>query len=408
MRILNMLKTSVIVSLLILLAAPALNVHLEASAEVVAQLRLYEGFKEGTPAPAKVVSSYYLKPIKKEPVVLDVDIEKEQQSLKKVFSLEDIKMISRAGIRVPLAASSPPFQLGVVNGRHLMVQLEAIKGKRNRFQVEVLEQDRKESPLLETSMFLPQEKTTVLGFEDSTGRIYFISFSRGKNLPSPPMPKKTKSPIDIKEIERPRLIKSVPPKYPKEALKVRVEGEVVLDAVADEQGKVVKIVKKTGHPLLTDAAIDALRQWQYEPYVLNNEPRKVRFTVRVNFRLHGKKKGKSKEPQPRGRAKIGHGPRAGVKGGPVDLPSSKKPRLISGPPAKYPVAARKAGIQGKVVVELVVNEKGRVTKASVIDGIDQLNQAALDAVKKWVFEPYTLEGKSHQTRFTVVVKFHLN
>ncbi len=87
------------------------------------------------------------------------------------------------------------------------------------------------------------------------------------------------------EIRQPTLIKEVKPIYPEIARQARVEGIVILDATTDTYGRVqfVKILR--GVPLLDHAAIDAVRQWVYEPMIINGRPRGIIFVVTITFRL---------------------------------------------------------------------------------------------------------------------------
>jgi TonB family protein len=89
----------------------------------------------------------------------------------------------------------------------------------------------------------------------------------------------------IGDIKAPRLIKEVKPIYPEIARQARVEGVVILEATTDIYGRVqhVKVLKSI--PLLDQSAIDAVRQWVYEPMIINDRPRGVIFTVIVPFKL---------------------------------------------------------------------------------------------------------------------------
>jgi protein TonB len=64
-----------------------------------------------------------------------------------------------------------------------------------------------------------------------------------------------------------------------------VEGDVVIEAVIDAEGNVVEAKVISGHALLLSAALDAVRQWKYEPTYLNGEPVPVRLRVSVTFEL---------------------------------------------------------------------------------------------------------------------------
>lgn len=86
-------------------------------------------------------------------------------------------------------------------------------------------------------------------------------------------------------IQSARLIRRVKPVYPPIALKARIEGIVIVEAVTNIYGKVVQVNLRKGHPLLNPAAVDAVRKWVYEPYVIGGIPKPVVFTVTVTFRL---------------------------------------------------------------------------------------------------------------------------
>ncbi len=83
------------------------------------------------------------------------------------------------------------------------------------------------------------------------------------------------------------LIRKVQPEYPALARSARIQGAVVLQAVISKQGMIENLRVLTGHPMLVPAAIDAVRQWRYRPYILNGEPVEVETQVTVNFSLGG-------------------------------------------------------------------------------------------------------------------------
>ncbi len=89
----------------------------------------------------------------------------------------------------------------------------------------------------------------------------------------------------IREVKPPRLVKRVEPDYPEIARISRVEGVVVLEATTDVSGRVKDVKVLRSIPLLDQAALDAVRQWIYEPMVVNGRPREVAFTVTLNFQL---------------------------------------------------------------------------------------------------------------------------
>jgi len=105
--------------------------------------------------------------------------------------------------------------------------------------------------------------------------------------PVPPPPTvKPNGPMRVGgHVRQPKVIVQVLPKYPVLARETHVQGQVRIDAVLDEQGNVVEMKIVSGHPLLYQAALDALKQWKYEPTYLNDRPIAVRLIVTINFQL---------------------------------------------------------------------------------------------------------------------------
>jgi protein TonB len=64
-----------------------------------------------------------------------------------------------------------------------------------------------------------------------------------------------------------------------------VEGSVVLNAMVDKTGKVSDVQVVSGNSLLAAAAVQAVREWRYQPYELNGEPIKVAVKITLNFQL---------------------------------------------------------------------------------------------------------------------------
>jgi protein TonB len=83
------------------------------------------------------------------------------------------------------------------------------------------------------------------------------------------------------------LIHRVQPLYPPMAKIARIQGAVVLHAMISREGTIENLQVVSGHSMLVPAAIDAVRQWRYRPYVLNGQPVEVDTQVTVNFVLGG-------------------------------------------------------------------------------------------------------------------------
>jgi periplasmic protein TonB len=83
------------------------------------------------------------------------------------------------------------------------------------------------------------------------------------------------------------LIRKVNPVYPPLARQARIQGVVILQAQISKEGNIENLQLISGHPMLAPAAIEAVKQWKYKPYLLNGEPVEVETQVQVNFTLAG-------------------------------------------------------------------------------------------------------------------------
>lgn len=109
----------------------------------------------------------------------------------------------------------------------------------------------------------------------------------GEPPPAPPPMPQVRAPIQVGgQIRRPEKIKDATPVYPAIAQAARVQGTVILEAVIGVDGKVQNLRVLRSIPLLDQAAIDAVRQWEYSATLLNGVPVPVVMTVTVTFTLN--------------------------------------------------------------------------------------------------------------------------
>jgi protein TonB len=113
------------------------------------------------------------------------------------------------------------------------------------------------------------------------------SFGTGPRPIMTSAPVTTAPPLRISHMSEGDLIHKILPVYPPLARSARIQGQVVLQAVISKQGVIENLKVLAGHPMLAPAAIEAVRQWRYRPYVLNNEPVEVETQITVNFSLAG-------------------------------------------------------------------------------------------------------------------------
>lgn len=284
MKLLKFLILLILILFLLVSSPPIL-----ANPDIQVDLRLYKGsFPQKSMDKVSVTTDYYLKPMFSGTIILDSNLKEEKKEIKKVFNLLDLNLIAQAKWGWKQGRKTKKFQVITLDNREFLLQFFQLD-KNDNFKLEVIEKaNEKAKKLLEAEIILPQERTSIFGFENSAGRPYFISLQRSRDREII-----GKESLMVASIKRPRLIKRVQPKYPKEALKKNISGKVILECTTDIYGRVKKLEVTEGHPLLSQAAKEAVKQWVYEPYILNKEPQGVKFTVLIKFKLAGKKKGKS-------------------------------------------------------------------------------------------------------------------
>jgi TonB family protein len=103
--------------------------------------------------------------------------------------------------------------------------------------------------------------------------------------PSPPPPPFSRPAITGSNMQQPKLIRRVEPVYPALAKRARVQGRVVMQITVDEEGNVTEAKPLSGHPLLNDAAVAAVKQWKYSPAIMNGVPVSLITTATLDFKI---------------------------------------------------------------------------------------------------------------------------
>jgi protein TonB len=109
--------------------------------------------------------------------------------------------------------------------------------------------------------------------------------------PPPPPPVQAPKPVTPKQIrvggnvQSAKLVNQPKPSYPPLARQARIQGVVKFNAVIGRDGSIQNLTLVSGHPLLVPSATDAVRQWRYQPTLLNGEPVEVVTQIDVNFTL---------------------------------------------------------------------------------------------------------------------------
>jgi TonB family protein len=163
----------------------------------------------------------------------------------------------------------------------------------------------------------------------------------------------------------PLILHAPPPIYPPEALHDRVEGSVTLKVTIAADGTVARAVPVTGPQPLRQAAIENVRQWQFEAKAQDSE---VEIAFSPGYVTHS-----------------------------LTLPE----------PLRRVAPARQGSLHGSVRVVALVDPEGRVETVRPVMGPEKLMPAAMEAVRQWTFRPMLRDGKAEHGTAVVDVPFGL-
>ena len=380
------------------------------------KMRVFEGIREGASEPTKAVTSSFLQYRITATIQTEFELAEEQKQIRKTFNLKDAKLLTEADFNWPKEKNEKTFHIFRLDSKEYLILITPINiAPKPRFRIEAFEQgDKNKTNLLDTEFSIPEKNIAVFGFEDTKGKPYFLSFRLIGEIPGGVVGGvmggyvggyvdeavggygfREKPVRAMGEIKPPRLIKRVDPFYPEIARQARVEGIVILEVATDIHGRVADVRILRSIPLLDQAAIDAVRQWVYEPAVIDGKPRGMIFTATVTFVLDGGK--------PKTRVETG------AEQEPLRITSGVEgPKALKKVDPVYPLKARQAHVQGVVILEATTDIYGRVQTIKVLRSIPLLDQAAIDAVRQWVYEPVVINGKPRELTFTVQVQFILD
>jgi TonB family protein len=200
-------------------------------------------------------------------------------------------------------------------------------------------------------------------------------------------------------------------KYPKEARKEKIEGTVVLQVTIERDGKVSNVSVKLGNITLAEAAVDAVREWRFEPCTKDGLP--IRVQQSLEFTFHPDRKiadfNRNLDPPTEvpDRAPEVHAQNADRKiyrvGGGVT-----PPKAIFSPDPEYDNKARKAKYQGTCLLSMIVGTDGLPYEVKVARALGKgLDEKAVEAVTKWRFQPAMKDGQPVPVQINVEVSFRL-
>jgi len=212
------------------------------------------------------------------------------------------------------------------------------------------------------------------------------------------------------EVMARNLVSRPDPVYPPIAKAAHVQGAVTLNAVISKTGEVTYWAVDSGQTMLWRSAVDAVKRWTYKPYLLNGVPVDVVTTITVNFTFGDGGGSPVGEYVP---ASMAIGADATPVPTKVELINGRvkvsagnmQQNLVSRPDPVYPPIAKAAHVQGAVVLKAVISKTGTVEDLQVVSGPEMLQKSAIDAVNRWTYKPYLLNGDPVEVETTITANF---
>lgn len=203
--------------------------------------------------------------------------------------------------------------------------------------------------------------------------------------------------------------KRVIPQYPPEALQAKISGDVILAVLYSTRGEVTWCGRILGDPILVKTAMQAVAQWKFKP--IKEQGKEIRGITYVGFDFHASE------------ARIlTYFPFGIWEESPESTLTSGKPAVarvrvrsgvvagtkVGGPNPVYPATAKHDRVQGAVVLRAVIDKQGHISMLQVMQSPrEDLSISSIEAVKKWQYKPYTLEGQAVEVETTITVNYTL-
>ena len=208
-------------------------------------------------------------------------------------------------------------------------------------------------------------------------------------------------------------------KYPTQALENGIQGRVIVQMVVTKEGDIAESMVVRGVDPLLDAealrVINSMPKWK--PGKQRGEAVNVKYTIPVNFRLSSSD-GEVKEVKNQEGETVGAGIQTRVDENGIHMVCEEMPEFTGGmrecmnflsKNIKYPTTAQENGIQGRVIVQFVVNTDGSIVEPKVVRGVDpELDAEALRVISimpKW--KPGKQKGEAVRVKYTIPVMFRL-
>jgi TonB family protein len=207
----------------------------------------------------------------------------------------------------------------------------------------------------------------------------------------------------------------VHPKYPKDALRIGIQGKVALRAVIAPEGKVKDLAVLSGDPEFSQNALVAIRTWRFHPELRHGQPVETTYKIEVRFNPMLQEANSDVElesplPESPPISSLAKPRRQdlGLEIYRMSEPGIVAPKQLYSPAPEFSEKARIEKQQGQVGIDLVVGADGLPRDLQIAcSSAPDLNDNAIATVKHWKFAPATKDGKPVPVEILVDVSFRL-
>jgi len=223
------------------------------------------------------------------------------------------------------------------------------------------------------------------------------------------------APADSTKLEPIKIQKAT---YPEEAREKQLQGQVWVKISVSELGDVAGVEVISGDAVLARAAVDAAKKWKFKPFIRNGKPMAVTTKIPFDFAFSNTVSDtKEAEPPAQQNPAVGQAPASDQAPNQAGVATPQRIRVSQGVSTGllihkvnpiYPEEAKRARIQGTVVLQAEISKEGRIANLRLISGPEELAPAAIGAVQQWRYRPYLLMGNPVVVETTVQVNFVLS
>lgn len=267
-------------ALLLAIAGLCASALSAAEEKLFLEINVFQGYRAGVPlgepAPPTVV---VLPP---DPGWSD-DIERQRQQIAETFAFDGVAVVAKSRAEVT-HATTHQFDVGRDWRFPYQVSVRPERVGKSRVELDIrILQSRNPAPALATASIQGEIGKTFIVAQNTRGNPVLVAVT-------PKLPSAVTEAGEIKTVgggvTQPKLIHPVEPHYPDNVRKEKTTGQVVIQAIIEKDGAVARAtVVRPVHPDLDAAALEAVRQWRYEPAKQNGKPLAVYMTITVDFRL---------------------------------------------------------------------------------------------------------------------------